>query len=216
MAEVFRSRGFVLVRGEKGKEPSLLLWAAKEGGGPFRLFLSAPALGVRPASVRVVPVSWLAGPEPPAGTFRAAGPWEDSPQRALASAREQAEGILRSRLARVLPWRPWKEDFLGKISTAGLERDTFLQERSTREGKLWKGWVLWEAGRDALDRAAAGLAREDRRWLLRVGLAFSAGLLLWFGAARLDWATRGFFTGRIRILSFLTWMGTCGALWLVV
>ncbi len=221
LEEEFRRRGFEAWRsgewdGERSKGLVLWFFAGPERKGALSLSLTAPALGVGPIRVRVERASWVLEECLPPGVFRVSGGWEGSPEEALAAARARAEERAESLLARLLPWRPWKRAFLGKFPYETMEKASFLQMRTTPEGKVWKGWVLWRNGPGVLGEAGRTLAREDRLWLFRIGLALVAALASWYGALQLDWATKGFFTFRIRALSFLLWAGACGVLWVVV
>ncbi len=221
LEETLRARGFDPCRAERrsrgrGKVWILFFQARPEREGRLLLTLDAPALDAGPLRVLVDPAPWVPGRSLPPGTFRVSGEWEGSPGEALASARARADRRVRSVLARLLPWRPWKRAFLEKIVLETMEEASFLQMRTTPEGKVWKGWVLWGDAWKAENEASRKLAGEDRRWLLRLGLAGLAALAFWYGSLRLDWATKGFFTFRIRALSFLAWAGACGALLVMV
>ena len=221
MEAVFLNRGFHPGRagrrpGRGRKDPVLYFQALPRKGGRVLLSLAAPTLEVGPFWVLVVRAPWVSGGCLPAGTFRVSGEWEGAPGEALASARARAEERLKRFLGGLFPWRPWKSAFLAKFPFGTMEIASFLQMRTTPEGKVWKGWVLWREDRRVVREAGRLLAKEDRRWLFRICLAVLAALAFWYGALRLDWATKGFFTFRIRALSLLAWAGACGVLFVMV
>jgi len=213
LRRVLDLRGFSLRPGGKA---DLRLQGRRTGRDRGRFTLEAPAWGLGPWTAEIRHLPWMGSPSPGRDGFRVSGSWETSPAEALASARKEAARRLRAGLAARLPWRPWRKAFLEGLSLEENEIDSFLEERGREGEEIWRGWVLWRKGEEVRRRAALRLRREDLRWLLRLSLAVAAGLGLWLVSVRLDWATKGFFTGRIRILAFLAWFGACGALWLVV
>ncbi len=218
LAEVLERRGFhPASHGGDGKGVLRLVFSAFPWGrGGYGFRLSCPGFLQEPLEVRILPAPWVYREDLPPGVFRAGGEWKGSPGEALASAREKARARVLSLLERSLPWRPWKGTFLGSLTLEGLERRSFLQRRNGPAGPAWKAWVLWNRDGKVLARARKGLGRADRTWLLRLGWAAAAALGAWLLALRLDWATKGYFTFRIQALSFLAWLGLCGAFWLVV
>ena len=215
LTQVLAKRGFSRSSPRfRSRRPALVLELRIGPEGPVReglLRSRSPREGSW--SVQIHRKEWVQARIVPQGRLRIQGDWATGEGDALAAARQVARAQVAARLLKGLPWRPWRDPLVRRaLDRMNLEEDAFVARESMPAGSVWRAWVLWQDGSEAWQRMEALLAKEDKRWIMRCGGALLAALLLWGIVARLDWATRGFFTGRLKVMALLVWLGVCGIL----
>jgi hypothetical protein len=144
------------------------------------------------------------------------GPWSKSPAEALHAARERAfEHLLRR--ASTKPVAQAQKAALGFHRDPGR---TFVAESAADEGvRLYRAWCEVPDPGSVVKRLRRELARAERKlalepWVRGGGTAVLAAVLglLYL---RTDWRTRGYLTGRLRLLFAILFVAGAGFCWRV-
>ena len=206
----FRKRGFNLDLSNK-KRAKLLCYLSEyktKDGFLYKFDLQ------KPAKIKVLvevneEKKWVEKRNPSRKTIK--GEVMISKENAIQDSLIKAKKFYLNYISKKLAWRPWKTHFLGELDFLPL--DTFLMPIPTKEGLLWQGFVLVNTSKKDVHRIQNFYKELDKKFLFLGAIFFLSGLLLWWISSVIDWNTKGYFSLRIKLISFIFWVGICfGAL----